>query len=263
MKKIIITASLICALVVTGWLVPETAVAFDFSSKNLPPSLVHPFGTDWMGRDLFFRTLKGLSTSIVIGTVASLCSGLIALAVGVTAGLAPPVIDRCLMFLVDMMLSLPHLLLQLLLAYALGGGVKGVLLSLILTHWTSLARLVRSQVLQLKEMQYVKSAKKFGKSSCYIACHHILPPVLPQALVGIVLAFPHTILHEASLTFLGFGLSPEQWAIGVMLSESVSHLASGNWWLLWSGVCLALVVLLFDRLGQGLKESILFPSKGE
>ena len=120
-----------------------------------------------------------------------------------------------------------------------------------LTHWPSLARLIRGEVLQLKESQYVKISSKLGMSRFKIACTHMLPHLLPQFLTGLILMFPHAILHEASITFLGFGLSPEEPAIGIILSESMKYLAMGKWWLaLFPGLLLTAVVLMFHYAGQ-------------
>ena len=122
-----------------------------------------------------------------------------------------------------------------------------------LTHWTSLARLIRGEVLQLKESNYIRIAERLGHSRWYIAFRHMAPCLFPQFAVGLVLLFPHAILHEASITFLGFGLSPEQPAIGVILSESMQYLAMGKWWLaLFPGILLLVTVLMFHFIGQGL-----------
>src|SRR5699024_9696633 len=113
-----------------------------------------------------------------------------------------------------------------------------------LSHWPSLARVIRGEVLQLRGAVYVRTAEKLGVSRLTIARRHLLPHLLPQFLTGLVLQFPHAILHEASVTFLGFGLSPEQPAIGVILSESMSYLTTGKWWLaVFPGLSLVLVVV--------------------
>ena len=121
------------------------------------------------------------------------------------------------------------------------------------THWASLARLIRGEVLQLKQSQYVKIAEKLGKGKFYIAFSHMAPNLVPQFITGLVLMFPHAILHEASITFLGFGLSSESPAVGVILSESMKYLAMGKWWLaLFPGLFLVGTVLLFHYIGQEL-----------
>ena len=132
---------------------------------------------------------------------------------------------------------------------------KGVAVGIALTHWPSLARLIRAEVIQLRESPYIQIAEKMGKSRWYIAKKHLLPHLLPQFLVGLVLIFPHAVLHESSITFLGFGLSSEQPAIGIILSESMKYLITGKWWLaLFPGILLVLVVVLFYKAGENLRK---------
>ena len=146
-------------------------------------------------------------------------------------------------------------MLLILISFAAGKGLTGVILGVSLTHWTSLARVIRAEVLQLKESTYIRTAEKLGHSKWSIAKKHMLPHLIPQFLVGLVLLFPHAILHEASITFLGFGLSTEQPAIGVILSESMKYLVTGKWWLaLFPGLMLVLTVMLFDLLGECLRK---------
>ena len=123
------------------------------------------------------------------------------------------------------------MLLLILICVACGRGAEGRDSGVALTHWTSLARLIRGEVLQLKEQQYIKMARRLGKSNFYIATKHMVPHLFPQFLVGLILLFPHAILHESSITFLGFGLSNEQPAIGIILSEAMKYLITGKWWL--------------------------------
>ena len=123
-----------------------------------------------------------------------------------------------------------------------------------LTHWPSLARLLRAELLQLRESPFIRIAEKLGIGRLRIVREHLFPHLLPQFLVGLVLLFPHAILHEASITFLGFGLPPEQPAIGVILSESMQYLAMGRWWLaVFPGALLVLAVMLFFTLGENLR----------
>ena len=143
------------------------------------------------------------------------------------------------------------MLLLILISFACGKGFWGVTLGIALTHWASLARLIRGEVFQLRESPYIRIAGKLGKSRAYLAFHHMTPNLLPQFITGLILMFPHAILHEASITFLGFGLSPEEPAIGIILSESMKYLAMGKWWLaLFPGLLLTAVVLMFHYAGQ-------------
>lgn len=232
----------------------EAAMVTDFSRKNLPPSFSYPFGTDWLGRNMFYRTLSGLSTSILIGVSAAAVSAVVALILGIMAATLGKKTDSVITFVIDTVMGIPHILLLILISYAAGKGLKGVIIGVALTHWTSLARLIRGEVLQLSQCEYIQIAKKLGHSNFEIARKHMLVQLLPQFLVGLVLLFPHAILHESSITFLGFGLSSEQPAIGVILSESMKYLIMGKWWLaLFPGLMLVLTVVLFDLGGTALR----------
>ncbi len=248
---LILFTALLAAVTIAGQLYRTEAMVTDFSRKNMPPCLSHPFGTDWMGRDMFVRTLTGLSMSIRIGLLTAAVSTVIAFFLGLFAASMGKAADGLVNGLIDLVMGIPHILLLVLISFAIGKGFKGVVVGISLTHWTSLARLIRGEVLQLKESQYIKIARKLGHGGFKTALKHMTPHLIPQLLVGLVLLFPHAILHEASITFLGFGLSPEQPAIGVILSESMKYLAMGKWWLaLFPGVLLVAVVLLFHLTGE-------------
>ena len=247
-------AAILLAVVIAGLALMPEAQATDLDARSLAPSLQHPFGTDRLGHDMLVRTVAGLSTSILIGLVAVAASSLIALALGCASALGGRKVDAAITWIIDLMMGVPHIILLILISYALGKGFVGVVVGIALTHWPSLARVVRAEVLQVKEAPYVAAAAKLGRSRWDIALRHILPHVLPQFLVGIVLMFPHAILHEAAITFLGFGLSPESAAIGIILSESMSYLSAGMWWLaFFPGLALVLVVMMFDACGSGIR----------
>ncbi len=253
----IVSAAILVAVAVLGIVVTPLATTSNLSIAREAPSLLHPFGTDNLGRDMLARTLAGLSTSIGIGLLAAVVSSIIALVLGTLAALGGRKIDACITWLIDLMLGIPHIVLLLLISYALGKGFWGVAIGVALTHWPSLCRVIRAEVLQVKQSSYVEVARSLGRGPVYIAVHHVLPAVLPQYLVGLILLFPHAILHEAAITFLGFGLPPEMPAIGIILSESMNYLSIGMWWLaLFPGLALLTVVLLFDQAGQSLRRLI-------
>ncbi|WP_417302976.1 ABC transporter permease [Ellagibacter isourolithinifaciens] len=249
-----------CALaivVASGLVLYGQATVTDFTAKNLAPSLARSFGTDWMGRDMLSRTLAGLSTSVLVGLLAATVSSVIALALGCAAALGGKRVDAVISWLIDLMMGIPHIVLLVLISYAIGKGFWGVTIGVAVTHWPSLARVVRAEVLQCRESKFVEVARKLGQSPARIALHHMVPYVLPQFVVGLILLFPHAILHEAAITFLGFGLPPEQPAIGVILSESMSYLSTGAWWLaVFPGLALMATVLLFDVAGQSLRKLV-------
>ena len=250
---LIMAALMLTVITIGGRILENEAMVTDFSRKNLAPCPAYPFGTDWMGRDMFVRTITGLSLSIRIGLLTAAVRALIACVMGTAAACLGKAADGLVGIVIDLVMGIPHILLLILISFAAGKGFWGVMAGISLTHWTSLARLLRAEVMQLKERQYIKIAGKLGMGKMQIAWKHMMPHLLPQLLVGVVLLFPHAILHEASITFLGFGLPPEQPAIGVILSESMKYLAMGKWWLaLFPGCLLVLVVVLFHFIGDTL-----------
>lgn len=237
--------------------------AVNFSKRDIPPSMEHLFGTDWMGRDMFFRSIKGMGTSLVIGIVASLISCTIAIIVGGLSAAFGGKVDKLVLWIIDLFQGIPQLILLIFISIILGEGVKGILVGVGVTHWTSLARIIRAEILSIKGEHFIIQARKLGSSKLKIVFRHILPHVAPQLLVGTLLLFPHAILHESALTFLGFGLPAEQPAIGIILAESMRYITMGKWWLaFFPGLLLLIVVLLFDLIGHRMKR-IFNPNTGQ
>lgn len=258
LNKIIgITLSVIFLLTITivGIFLSDKALDTDFSIANLSPCLSHIFGTDQMGRDMFIRSLAGISVSVRLGFLTATVSGFIALVISSLSVLLGKKVDNFFKWLTDLFMGIPHLLLLILISVALGKGFLGVIVGVSLSHWMSLSRLLRGEMLSIVNSGYIKTSQKLGVGKFTLLLKHILPNIMPQFLKGIVLLFPHAILHEASISFLGFGLSAEQAAIGIILSESMSYLIIGNWWLaLFPGLLLIFTVMLFDYIGRSIRE---------
>lgn len=240
-----------------GSLITEEQIGVNLLNKNLAPSSTHIFGTDWMGRDMFYRTMKGLSLSMKIGLLSSCISGIIALTLGLMGATLGKTVDACITWIIDLCLSVPHALVIILISIAMGGGLKGIVIGVSLTHWPSLTRIIRAEVMQINNSDYAKISRNFGKSDFYIALKHILPHIIPQLLIGVVLIFPHAVLHESAITFLGFGLDPHEPAIGIILSEAMKYLSSGKWWLaFFPGLCLVIVSMMVDTIGKQVSKLI-------
>lgn len=249
-----VAASYLIAVLVAGIVMNPELYGVNYADKFIAPSLAHPFGTDVMGRDMFWRSIKGLSNSIIVGLAASAVSSVIALALGMAAAVCGGKVDRVITWLVDCCMGIPHIVLLMLLSYMMGRGGFGVAFAVAVTHWPELTRIVRAEVLQVKNAPYVKAAEKMGKSGLRIAKEHIMPHVMPVYLVSLILLFPHAIMHEASLTFLGFGFSSATPAIGGILSEAMRHIVTGKWWLcVFPGIMLLLAVILFDKIGDRIR----------
>jgi len=219
----------------------------------MPPCLTRPFGTDWLGRDMLARTLKGIRISMGIGMAAAACSTVIALLLGLVAALLGRTADRVVTWLCDVAMATPHLVLLILISFACGGGARGVIIAVAASHWPALTRVIRAEVLQINSSDYVRFSRSVGKGAYWIARRHMLSHVIPQFLVGLLLLIPHAILH-AGLTFLGFGMSPHTADIGVLLAESLRYLSTGLWWLAVApGLVLIASVLAFDMLGNNVR----------
>ena len=257
---LIVAVVILATVTVAGILTEDYAVETDFSQRNLSPGLQHLFGTDWMGRDMLARTLSGLSLSIRIGILTAVVSAAVALLLGTASVVLGRKADAVISWCIDLVMGIPHILLVMLISLACGRGFVGVVAGVSLSHWPSLARVIRGELMQLRQAPYILVAEKMGVSKLQNVKRHMLPHLLPQFLTGMILLFPHAILHESSVTFLGFGLSSEQPAIGVILSESMQYLTTGKWWLaLFPGLALVLVVVLFALLGERVRR-LLDPS---
>jgi peptide/nickel transport system permease protein len=250
-----VSLAFLIIIILLGSFADKGRISSNLLAKNMSPSIAHPFGTDWLGRDMFTRTVMGLMLSIRTGMVAALFSAMIAAVFGVCAATLGEYCDNFVTWFIDLFLGIPHIVLLILISIALGGGVRGISIGVALTHWPHLSRVVRAEVMQLRNMEYIHIARQLGKGWLYIATKHIFPHILPQLMVGLILLFPHAILHEASITFLGYGLDPTTPAIGIILSESMRYLSAGMWWLaFFPGLMLVLVVRLFDIIGDTIRQ---------
>ena len=170
--------------------------------------------SDWMGRDMLARTLAGLSLSIRIGVLTAAVSAAVALLLGTASVVFGRKADAVISWCIDLVMGIPHILLVMLISLACGRGFAGVVAGVSLSHWPSLARVIRGELIQLRQAPYILAAEKMGVSKLQNIRRHMLPHLLPQFLTGLILLFPHAILHESSVTFLGESggwlSSPEQ-----------------------------------------------------
>ena len=211
---------------------------------------------------MFVRTVAGLGLSMGVGAFASVISTAVAIVLGLFSGVNR-ILDEFVAGIIDLFSAIPHILLIILLSISFGGGFYGVIMGVGLTHWTPLARILRAEVKQIQTMEFIKVAEQQGKSKLWIATKHMFPLLLSQIVVGVILMFPHAIMHEAGITFLGFGLSPHEPAIGIILAESMQYLSNGCWWLaFFPGVSLLIIVLLFDLIGEYVHK-LLDPSEAQ
>lgn len=260
---LISSLSILIILLLIGIILPQSTVDINLSDIKQAPSAHHIFGTDWLGRDMLCRTLKGLSVSMEVGIITAVASCVIAVILGASAAYFGGKVDSVIKWLTDVTMGMPMTIFLIMISVLVGKGKKGIILGVVLTHWVHLARIIRVEVMQIRNRQYIAQSRSFGKSGLYILKNHILPAILPQFIVGVVLLFPHAILHEAAITFLGFGIPPDQPAIGIILSEAMGYLNTGMWWLaVFPGVVLVIIVRIFDKLGERLNY-MLNPTTGQ
>ncbi len=246
-----LAVTLVLGVVVAGGLAAGAAETTDLARRNLGPSWEHPFGTDRLGRDMLARVLAGLRLSLLVGTTAAAVSALIALVLAGLAAAFGGIVDRAVGWLIDLFLALPHLVLLILLAFALGGGTEAVIIAVAVSHWPTLTRVLRGRAREVVASDYVAISRGLGRGPWWIARKHVGGQLAGHFVVGTVLLFPHAILHEAALSFLGLGVDPAEPSIGVLLAESMRFLTTGAWWLaVLPGLCLLVVVKLVDTVGQ-------------
>lgn len=244
----------VVAVFVAGAIVEDTSQTTSLADRNLAPSAEHWFGTDRLGRDMVARVLAGLRLSLVVGTTAAVASAVIALLLAGAAAVCGGWVERVVGWLVDLFLALPHLVLLILLAFALGGGTQAVVLAIALTHWPTLTRVLLGRAREVTTADHVMVSRQLGHGRWWIARRHLAGHLVGHFLVGAVLLFPHAILHEAALSFLGLGVDPAEPTIGVLLAESLRYLSAGAWWLaVLPGLCLLVVVKLVDTIGENVR----------
>jgi peptide/nickel transport system permease protein len=254
LMAICVCLGLIMAILALGVIVGPDGLGTSLDIRNQPPGIHHVFGTDWLGRDMVTRVLLGLRLSLSVGLVAAVVSSVLGVMLGLAAATLGGWVDTGIIWLVDLFLSLPHLVFQILICFAAGGGVKGVILAVGVTHWPGLARIIRAEALHIRTNDYILIASKLGRSRIWIARKHLFPHLIPQFIVGLILMFPHAIAHEAALSFIGIGLTPHMPSIGILLGESLRHLSTGYWWLaVIPGAALLVMVKAFDILGENIR----------
>ena len=246
----------ILAAIFAPFLTPYSFSDMDLLARLSPPSAAHLLGTDEGGRDILTRLLYGSRVSLLVGVVPTILSMIIGAALGVIAGFFGGKTDMVIMRLADIMLAFPSMLLAMVMMYMLGDGLINVFLTLALVNWASVARIVRSETLQLKNTEYVDAARVIGVSKIRIILRHILPNCVPTMIVLFTLNVPASILTESSLSFLGLGISAPTASWGSMVSEGRNFLMDNPVYALVPGVCVAILVISLNMLGDGVRDAL-------
>lgn len=224
--------------------------------SKAPPSGQHPFGTDWHGVDVLSRVLWGARYSIGIGLAATAVAVAIGLFVGLTTGYFGGLYDTLWMRFVDVVLAFPELLLTILIAASLEPGILTVFLALSMASWAGIARLIRSLVLSARKQEYITAAIALGATDTRVILGHLLPNMLPTLAVIFTTRIGVMILAEASLNFLGLGQPAGAPSWGVMVFYGMDHLSNAPWCAIAPATAIALTVLSFNLLGDGVRDAL-------
>jgi len=238
------------------WLSPYDPYEIRLSEQLAPPSASHPLGQDANGSDILSRLLYGARISLVVGLSVVGLTAVVGIFLGLVSGYYGGWIDTLLMRLVDILLAFPGLLLAIALVAVLGPSMRNVVIALAVLGWVSFARLVRGQVLSVREREFVLAARTSGQSDLRIMVFHILPNVLSPVIVQATFGIAGVIISESSLSFLGLGAPPGTPSWGAMLSQGKQVLVDAPHVSVFPGLAIMLVVLAFNFLGDGLRDRL-------
>jgi peptide/nickel transport system permease protein len=251
-----IVAVAIAAALLGPLVSPHEPSAQDLARRLEAPSLQHPFGMDELGRDIFARILAGARISLLVGLAVVTVSSLAGMALGSAAGYFGGRIDDLISRVIDVLMAFPGILLAIALVAVLGPSLANVVLALSIIGWVGYARLVRGQALRAREFEYVQAARALGAGAPRIIARHVLPTALPAVVVQATLGMAGAIIAEASLSFLGLGVQPPTPSWGTMLDAGRAHLFDAPHLTIFPGLSIALLVLGFNFLGDGLRDRV-------
>jgi peptide/nickel transport system permease protein len=249
---IVIVAAL--AAIVGPWLVAIDPAAQELPLRLTAPSRAHPFGLDELGRDILARVVAGARISFLVGVSVVGVSATIGTLLGALAGYFGGTLDDVVSRVIDVLLAFPGLLLAIALVAVLGPSLANVLLALTVIGWVGYARVVRGQVLRAREFDYVQAARALGAGTPRILWRHVIPSALPAVVVQATLGMAGAIIGEAALSFLGLGVQPPTPSWGTMLNGGRAHLLDAPHLTVFPGMAIALLVLGFNFLGDGLRD---------
>ncbi len=252
---VIVLVAVLAALVGPA-LSPYNPAAQELARRLEPPTLSHPFGLDELGRDILARLLAGARISLLVGLAVVSVSSVVGMLVGSIAGYFGGRVDDVISRVVDILMAFPGILLAIALVAVLGPSLTNVVLALSVIGWVGYARLVRGQALRARELDFVQAARALGAGSPRVVLRHVLPTAFPAVVVQATLGMAGAIIAEASLSFLGLGVQPPTPSWGTMLDAGRAHLFDAPHLTIFPGLAIALLVLGFNFLGDGLRDRV-------
>lgn len=253
----VIAGLFILAAIFAPFIATHDVTVQDLAMRYIPPSAEHWFGTDGLGRDVFSRVVFGARISLEVGITVVIVSSIFGTIIGAIAGFYGGFVDKFLSgYVFNVFLAFPGLLLAIALVAFLGAGQGKLILALCVIGWVGYARVMRGQVLKVREYDYVLAARALGASNMRILFTHILPNAVQPLIVQASLGMAGAVLSEASLSFLGLGIPPPAPSWGTMIEEARQFFSSSPHVLLFPGIAIALTVLAFNFIGDGLREHL-------
>lgn len=246
----------VLAAVIGPWLAPFDPSAQELALRLSGPTGLHWFGLDELGRDIFARVLAGARISLLVGIVVVGVSSTVGIILGSIAGYFGGRVDEIISRVIDILLAFPGLLLAIAMVAVLGPSLTNVVFALSLIGWVGYARLVRGQVLRARELDFVQAARALGATTSRILARHVIPTTLPAVSVQATLGMGGAILAEAALSFLGLGVQPPTPSWGTMLNYGRGHLLDAPHLTVFPGLAIAILVLGFNFLGDGLRDAL-------
>lgn len=240
--------------VLAPYVAPSDPYEIDATASLVAPNEKHPLGTDRLGRDVAARVIYGARTSLWVGFVSVSLTLLIGTPLGVIAGYSGGLLDNVIMRSMDIIFAFPAILLAIVIVAVLGPGITNAMIAIAIVYLPRMARLVRSPVLALREMDFIEAATAMGATSSRILIRHILPNIIGIILVQVSLNLSTAILAEAALSFLGLGAEPPTPSWGSMLNEGRPFLRLAPWLSIYPGIAIVVTVLGFNLLGDGLRD---------
>ena len=253
---LLLTGSLLTLVLLSGWIFPDEGTSMDLAARLLKPfhAVAHGLGTDPLGRDVLARVAVGGRVSLTVGLVSVLGAAFIGIVVGLVAGYYRGIWEIILMRCADIQLALPFILIAITFISILGGGLVNIIFFMIISQWVQYARLVRGQVLVLREREFIVAARAIGVSNAMIVWRHLLPHLLGPIIVLMTLNIANNILLESSLTFLGLGVDPAIPSWGGMLADGRNYLQTAWWVSVFPGLAIMSCVLGLNLLGDWLRD---------
>ncbi len=256
MVGLVIVAVLVVCAVVPFLLAPEPYYKASLIDNLQFPTARHWFGTDAVGRDLLSRIIYGIRTSLVVGLSVQVIAFAVGFTLGALAGLRGGWIDFLVLRLLEITTALPGFLFALFLMTVLGNGLLNVILAISVTAWIDVCRLTRAQILSLREREFVVAARSYGAGDWRVVMRHLLPHAMPPLVIMLALGIPNAIFAEAGLSFLGVGINDPIPSLGKMVSDSMAYL-SPYWYMgIFPTVTIALAMLGFNFVGDGLRDAL-------